>query len=209
MLAHDAGGESDIFQSGLLFPRLHLWIGAKRGINRLGQREKLDTTVHAFGIFAEHHLIDRDVRAAWISDLGAAIIQRVAGITFARPHVRMQVEHLTQLDDRRKVNQPLGLELRNQFFLGFSLRLARDGAEKTAGSFFQGFHGAIGKRIAFRAPKLPPDVARHIVGVEFQAIQHDARRFRDIVADSVTRQPRDFVFCHLSMFLNRDSCAIS
>ena len=58
------------------------------------------------------------------------------------------------------------------------------------------FDGAVWKRVAFLAPKLPADVARHILGVEFQSIQNDARGFHDIVADSVARHPRDFVFSH-------------
>ena len=62
--AHDASGERDVFQARLVFPLLHLRIRAERGVNRFRQREKLDAAVHAFGIFAEHDLIDRDVFAA-------------------------------------------------------------------------------------------------------------------------------------------------
>ena len=59
LLAHDASGERDVFQARFVFPRLHLRIGAERGVNRFRQREKLDAAVHAFGVFTEHDLIDR------------------------------------------------------------------------------------------------------------------------------------------------------
>src|SRR5205814_2874726 len=73
LLAHDASREGDIFQTGFVFPLLHLRIGAQRGINRFWQREKLHAAVHAFGIFAEHNLIDSDVLSAGIGDLTTAI----------------------------------------------------------------------------------------------------------------------------------------
>ncbi len=103
---------------------------------------------------------------------------------------------MAQPDNGRKVNQSFALKLRDQFFPGFVLRFAGDGAEQTAGGFLERLHRAIGKRVAFRAPKFPADVARHILGVEFQAIEHDARRLHDIVADSVPGHPRNFVFSH-------------
>src|SRR5438105_15555390 len=108
----------------------------------------------------------------------------------------MKVEHLAQPDNGRKVNQALVLEFGNQFFLGFALRFAGDRAEETAGSFLKSFHGAIGKRVAFLAPKFPADVARDILGVEFQAIQHDASCLHDIVAYSVPGHPCNFIFGH-------------
>ena len=196
--AHDAGGERDIFQASLVFPLLHLRVRAQRGVNWLGKRKELDPAVHAFGIFAKHHLIDRDVFAAGIGDLISAIIERVAGITFARPHVGVQVEHLAQPDDGRKVNQPFVFQFRRQFFLGLRLRLAGDGAEQTAGGFLQCLNCAIRQRVTFLAPKFPADVARHIFGIEFQTIQYQASRLHNVVANSVTRHPCNFVFSHLS-----------
>src|SRR5437016_13689587 len=74
----------------------------------------------------------------------------------------MKVEHLAQPDNGRKVNQALVLEFGNQFFLGFALRFAGDRAEESARRFLKSFHGAIGKRVAFLAPKFPADVARDI-----------------------------------------------
>jgi hypothetical protein len=141
-------------------------------------------------------LINRDVFFTGIRDLIPAIIERVAGITFARPHVGVQVEHLAQPHDRRKVNQPFVFQFRRQFFLGLRLRLAGDGAEQTAGRFLERFHRAIRQRVTFLAPKFPADVARHIFSVEFQTIQHQTSRLHNIVANSVTRHPCNFVFSH-------------
>src|SRR5204862_7921618 len=82
------------------------------------------------------------------------------------------------------------------------LLLAGDGAEQTAGSFLQSFDGAIRQRVAFLAPKFPADVAGHVLGIEFQPIQDDARGFHDIVANSITRHPRNFVFSHKTATLS-------
>ena len=112
MLAHDAGGERDVFQSGLIFPLLHLRVCAQRGVNRFWQREKLDAAVHSLGVFPEHNLIDWHIFAAWIRDLVAAEIERIADVTFTRPHVGVEIEHLTQPDNGRKVNQPFVLQFR-------------------------------------------------------------------------------------------------
>src|SRR5207249_10470813 len=99
--AHDACGERDILEA-LLLPLLHLRIRAQRGVNRLRQWEKLDAAVHALGIFTEHNLIDGHVRAARVRYLVTAIIQRFARITFARPHVRVEMEERPQAYDRRE-----------------------------------------------------------------------------------------------------------
>ena len=112
LLAHDPGGESDVFKACLVFPLLHLRIGAQRGVNRFRQWEKFNAAVHAFGIFSEHDLIDRNILAAGIRDLCATIIQRVTRITFARPHVGMEVEQLSQPHDGRKVGQPFVFQFR-------------------------------------------------------------------------------------------------
>ena len=185
-----------MFSRPLSFHFFIFGLRTERGVNRFRQREKLDAAVHALGVFAEHDLIDRHIFAARVRDLVAAIVERVAGIAFARPHVGVEVEHLPQLDDRRKVDQPLVLEFRRQFFLRFVLRLAGDRAEEAAGRFLQRLDGAIGKRVAFLAPKFPADVARHVLGIEFQPIENDARRFHHIVADAVAGHPRDSVFSH-------------
>ena len=137
LLAHDASGERDVFQSRFVFPLLHFRVCAQRGVNRFWQRKKFHAAVHALGVFSEHDLIDRHIFAAWIRDLVAAEIERVAGITFTRPHVGVEIEHLTQPDDRRKINQSFVFQFRRQFFLRFRLRFARDGAEKTASCFLQ------------------------------------------------------------------------
>jgi hypothetical protein len=108
----------------------------------------------------------------------------------------VEIEHLTQLHDGREVDQPLVFQFRSQFIFGFTLRFAGDRAEETAGSFLESFDGAIGKRVAFLAPKFPTDVARHIFGIEFQAIQHDACGLHDIVANAVTGHPCDFICSH-------------
>src|SRR5262249_16374680 len=50
--------------------------------------------------------------------------------------------------------------------------------------------------ITFLAPKFPTNIARHIFGIEFQPIQNEARRLHNIVPNSVTRHPRNFVFSH-------------
>jgi hypothetical protein len=76
------------------------------------------------------------------------------------------------------------------------LRFASDGAEESAGCFLERLDCAIWERIAFLAPKFPADIARDILGVEFQTIQHEPRRLHDIMTNSVTGHPRDFVFRH-------------
>ena len=196
LLAHDASGERDVFKACFVFPFLHLRIRAQRGVNRFRQREKLNAAVHSLGVFPEHDLVDRHIFAARIRDFVAAKIERVAGITFTRPHVGVEVEHLAQPDDGRKVNQPLVLQFRRQFFLRFRLRFARDRAEKSAGRFLERFDGAIGQCVTFLAPKFPADFARDVLGVEFQPIQHEARCLHDIIANSVARHPRNSVFSH-------------
>src|SRR6266513_1140720 len=113
------------------------------------------------------------------------------------------------LYDVCEVNKPLVFEFLNKFFLFFTLRLARDGAEETAGGFFESFDGPIGKCVAFFAPKIPANVARHIFGVEFQAIQHDPRGLHHIIANSVTRHPRNFVFRHVVATLSASVTAAS
>ncbi len=124
----------------------------------------------------------------------AAIIQRVAGITLTRPHVGVQVEHLPQPHDRREIDQPFALEFRDQFFLGFVLWLAGDRAEETAGGFLERLHGAIGKRVAFLAPKFPADIAGHILGVEFH-------RSSTIRAASMTSWPTPSPGIHAILYL--------
>src|SRR5207244_12721971 len=85
----------------------------------------------------------------------------------------------------------------------FTLRFAGDGAEKATGGFLKSLDGAVRKRVAFLAPTLPADVARHVLGVEFQPIQDDARGFHDIVANHVTGHPRSFVFRHAQFLPSR------
>ena len=99
LLAHDPSGERDILES-LVNPLLHFRIGAERGVNRFRQREKFDAAVHPFGIFAEHNLIDRHILAARVGDFVAAEVKRIAGITFTRAHVGMEIEQLTQPNNR-------------------------------------------------------------------------------------------------------------
>src|SRR5205809_5559073 len=50
--------------------------------------------------------------------------------------------------------------------------------------------------------KSPADVARDILGIEFQAIEHEPRRFHDIVADAVARHPCNPVFRHRKPILS-------
>src|SRR5204863_9163242 len=102
-LPHDASRERDVF-AALVDPLLHLRIRAERRVTRLRQREKLDAAMRAFGVFAKRDLIDRDAFAARIRDLVSAELERVAEIAFARPHVGMEIEHLAQPDNGRKVN---------------------------------------------------------------------------------------------------------
>jgi hypothetical protein len=129
LVAHDASGKCDIFQSRLIFPLFHFRVRAQRGVNLFRQREKLDAAVHPLGVFSKHDLIDRHIFATGIRDLVTAEIERIARITFARPHVGVEIEHLTQPDDRRKINQPFPFQFRRQFFLRFGLRFARDRTE--------------------------------------------------------------------------------
>src|SRR5207253_10303433 len=123
--AHDACGERDILKA-LLLPLFHLRISAQGGVNRFRQRKELNAAIHALGIFPEHDLIDRYIFPAWVRDLVPAIVQRVAGITFARPHVRVEMEELPQSYDRREIAQAFALEFRTQFLFGLVLRLAGD-----------------------------------------------------------------------------------
>jgi hypothetical protein len=81
------------------------------------------------------------------------------------------------------------------------LRFARDSTEKTASCFLERFDGTIGQRVTLPAPKFPPDVARHIFGIEFQPIQNESRCLHDIIANSVTGHPRNFVFSHRESIL--------
>jgi hypothetical protein len=194
--AHDASGQRDVFQSRLVFPLLHFRIRAKRRVDLFRQRKKFHAAVHAFGVFSKHDLINWNVFAARVRDLVATIIERIARITLTRPHVGVEIEHLTQADDRRKIYQPFSLQFRRQFFFGFGLRFARDRAEETARGFFQCFYGAVGQCIAFLAPKFPTNLARHIFGIEFQPIQNKARGLHNIVPNSVTWHPCNSVFSH-------------
>src|SRR4029077_9846941 len=78
----------------------------------------------------------------------------------------------------------------------FRLRFARDRTEKTASCFLQRFDCSVGQCVSFLTPEFPTDVAGHILGIEFQPIQNEARRLHDIIANSVTRHPRNSVFSH-------------
>ena len=103
-----------------------------------GSGMKLDAAVHAFGVLAEDDLVDRHLAAGRIALQRAAVVERVAGVALARPHVRVQVEHLPELDDRREVDELLVLELRRQFLLRVVLRLAGDRAEQAARGLLAG-----------------------------------------------------------------------
>jgi len=68
-----------MFSNPAVFPLLSS-SGSRTGrVNWLGKPERTRPAVHAFGIFAKHHLINRDVFAAGIRDLYSPIIERVAG----------------------------------------------------------------------------------------------------------------------------------
>src|SRR5581483_5316540 len=101
--------------------------------------------IHSFGVFAKHHLVDRHIRAGRVCDFVTPIIERIAGITFARPHVGMEMEQLSQSDDRRKIIQSFAFKLRAQFFLCFVLWLTGDGSEQRAGSVLKRLYSAIRK----------------------------------------------------------------
>src|SRR5207253_2895236 len=90
------------------------------------------------------------------------------------------------------------------FFI-FRLALARDRAEKSARSFLESFYSAIRKCVAFLAPKFPADIARHVLGVEFNAIQNETSRLHHVVSDAVPRHPCDFIFSHKERFYRRAS----
>src|SRR4029453_477968 len=105
----------------LVLPLLHLWIRAQGGVNRFRQREKLNAAVYALRIFTEHDLINRDIRAAWVCDLVTAIIQRIARLILTRPHVRVEVEQLSQPYDWREIAQCFSFEFRTQFLFRFVL----------------------------------------------------------------------------------------
>jgi len=68
-------------------------------------------------------------------------------VTFTRPHIDVEIEHLPQPDNGRKVNQAFVLQFRRQFFLRFTLRLARDRAEESAGCFLKRLNRTIGSAL--------------------------------------------------------------
>src|SRR5262249_62021890 len=103
--------------------------------------------------------------------LFSAIIQRVSGITLTRSHVRVEMEQLPQPHDRREITQSFSLEFRTQLFFRFVLCLTGDRAEKRARRVFERFHCAIGKSVAFRAPKFPADIAGNLLGITFLQVQ--------------------------------------
>src|SRR5439155_12892406 len=159
-------------------------------------RKKLDTAVHAFGIFTEYDLIDWLIFATRVRDLITAIVQRIAGITFTRPHVCVEIEQLPQSYDGREIAQSFSIEFRTQFLFRFILWLAGDRAEQGARCVLERLHRALRKRVSFRAPKFPADIARHILGIEFHPIENDPRRFHYIVPHAVAWHPRNSVFSH-------------
>jgi hypothetical protein len=108
----------------------------------------------------------------------------------------VEVEQLTQTNDRREIAQPFALEFRTQFLFRFVLRLAGDRAEQAACRVLERLHGAIGKRVAFLAPELPADIARHVLGIKFHSIENDSCRLHHIVPHAVARHPRNSVFSH-------------
>src|SRR5882724_3192014 len=105
-------------------------------------------------------------------------------------------------NDGREVGQPFAFQFRRQFLLGFRLRLTGDCAEESARSVLEGLHGAIRKRVAFRAPKFPADIARDILGIEFHSIENDPGCFHYIAAHAVARHPRNSVFSHRKPILS-------
>ena len=114
----------------------------------------------------------------------------------------MEMEQLPQADDGRKVNQAFVLQFRRQFFLCFRLRFARDRSEESARCVLKRLHRTVRKRVTFLAPKFPPDVARHVLGIKFHSIENDPRRFHHIVPNAVARHPRNSVFSHRKAILS-------
>ena len=114
----------------------------------------------------------------------------------ARAHVGVEVEELAELDDGGEVDEVLALELGRELLLRVVLRLARDRAEERARGALEDVDGAVGQRVALLAPELPPDVGRHVLGVEPESVEHQPRRFHHIHADPVTGHPGDFVLGH-------------
>src|SRR5581483_5254045 len=120
----------------------------------------------------------------------------IAGITFARPHVGMEMEQLSQSDDRRKIIQSFAFKVRAQFFLCFVLWLTGDGSEQRAGSVLKRLYSAIRKCVAFFTPKFPSDVAGHVFGIKFHSIENEPSRLHHIVSHAVPWHPRNSVFGH-------------
>ena len=108
----------------------------------------------------------------------------------------MEIEQLAQPHDGREIDQAFALQFRDQFLFRFVLRFAGDRAEQAAGRFLQRFYGAIGQGVTFFTPKFPADVARHIFGIQFQTIEHEAGGFHNVVADAVAGHPGNFIFGH-------------
>src|SRR5438034_470536 len=88
------------------------------------------------------------------------------------------------------------------FFICFVLCRTADRAKQSARRVLERLHRAIQKRVPFCAPKLPPDIAGNVLGVEFHSVQHDPRRFHDIVAHAVAGHPCNSVFSHRKAILS-------
>ncbi len=122
-----SGGDCYVF-TRCRFKFGHLWVGLESRADFIGWICPFYPSVETFGVLTKDNHIDVGLND--IPVYPSHIVERISFKTLARTDTEVQVEMLTEPDDRTVVNIPLILELRAEFFCGFVFGFGSDGSKK-------------------------------------------------------------------------------
>jgi hypothetical protein len=146
---------------------------------------EFNARVQVLGVLAEDHQVDP-----------LAVVERIAGIGFARPQAGIQIEQLPHPHDRRSIDEAAPPQVRRELGLSRSGGLRRDGAEQRRVHPVQQLDCRRRQRVAVAAPALPSDLRGNVLGVELHLVENQTCGLQNIHADAVAWQPRNAVMGH-------------
>jgi hypothetical protein len=154
----------------------------------------LHTAVKAFGILTKDHHV-----YVGLNDLipgTANHIQRIPFQSPARADADIEIEMLTQTDNRAVVNESLVPELRVEFPVSLIFWLGCDCAEKADSMRLEKIQSAAGQRISFTAPDFPSDVGMDVLGRESCSMEHPERIGKKCFPNAVAGHDYNLSFIH-------------